>query len=101
MYKPFADYFQGYSPNDGTIDFYQRINALAQPDLVFLDYGAGRGAWFEDSDNEVLRSLRHMQRKFAEVIGADVDPIVMENRSVDRTLVIKDDRVQLQTLVLT
>lgn len=95
MYKPFDNYFQGYSPNDGTVDFYQRINALACPDRVYLDYGAGRGAWFEDSSNEFLRSLRHMQGKFAEVIGADVDPIVSENRSIDRSLMIESDRVQL------
>ncbi|MFG6500817.1 class I SAM-dependent methyltransferase [Sulfitobacter sp. 1A15106] len=95
MYRPFDKYFLSYSPNDGTIDFYQRVNALTSLDSVYLDYGAGRAAWFEDSSNNTLRRLRHMQGKFAEVIGADVDPIVMENNSVDRSLMIENDRIKI------
>lgn len=95
MYLPFANYFLGLSPNDGTIDFYQRVNALASLESVYLDYGAGRGAWFEDCSNEISCRLRNMQGKFAEVIGVDVDPVVLQNRAVDRSLIIENDRVQL------
>jgi SAM-dependent methyltransferase len=95
MYDPFARHFGGFSPNDGTIDFYFRINQLANPAAVYLDYGAGRAAWFEDSESPALRNLRLMKGKFAEVIAVDVDPVVAENRTADRTLQMQPDHVPL------
>jgi SAM-dependent methyltransferase len=97
MYLPFKDHLGGFSPNDGTIDFYLRINTLANLGAVYLDYGAGRGGWFEDGTNPSLRALRHMQGKFAEVIVADIDPVVLENRSADRTIQMQPDHVPLES----
>lgn len=95
MYRPHAMVFGGFSPNDATIDFYLRINSLARPDAVYLDYGAGRASWFEKTDNPIQHSLRDMRGKFAEVIGADIDGIVFENPAVDRAFVITNERVPL------
>lgn len=95
MYDPFVKHFGGFSPNDGTIDFYLRVNQLADPKATYLDYGAGRAAWFEENDNLALRNLRLMRGKFAEVICVDIDPVVAENRSADRTLQMNPDRVPL------
>jgi hypothetical protein len=33
----------GFSRIDSTIQFYERINSLVDPDFVLLDFGAGRG----------------------------------------------------------
>jgi hypothetical protein len=33
----------GFDRYDGSIQFYQRINALLRPDFVVMDFGAGRG----------------------------------------------------------
>lgn len=88
MYRPEQAYFGGYTPNDGTIEFYGRIKALARPDHVVLDYGAGRAAWFEDDKCEYRRQMQLFKGFVKEVIAADIDEIVMTNRSSDRNLVI-------------
>lgn len=97
MYLPNKHHFGGFSSTDGTVDFYLRINSLKNLKSIYLDYGAGRAAWFEDDHNDVRRSLRSMKGKFAEVIAADVDPVVMENNSADRCLMIEDNRIDLPT----
>lgn len=96
MYQPFKNYFVGLSPTDSTVDFYFRINALADIEGTYLDYGAGRASWFEEDPVEQRRLLRHMRGKFAEVIAADIDPVVKENRSADRTVIIQDNRLPLE-----
>ena len=37
----------GFSRNDGTVAFYQRVQALLRPDSVVIDFGAGRGQFLE------------------------------------------------------
>ena len=87
--------FCNISSGDGTVDFYFRVNALADPAATYLDYGAGRAAWYEDDKVPARRALRHMQGKFSEVIAADIDPVVMQNNSADRSLMIENDRIDL------
>jgi hypothetical protein len=36
--------FSGFSPTDGTVDFYTRIGCFIQPEFEVLDLGAGRAA---------------------------------------------------------
>lgn len=43
-YKPCANMVGGFSENDGTIDFYLRINSLIDETSVVLDLGAGRAS---------------------------------------------------------
>ena len=60
FYDPNAKKIGGYSENDGTIDFYSRINCLVNDDSIVLDFGAGRGAWAED---EILfrKNIRNLK----------------------------------------
>lgn len=80
----------GFTRFDGTVQFYTRVNALLEPDDVVLDFGAGRGAWLEDPC-EYRRQLRHLRQRVDRVIGADVDPVVAANPSVDEHVVVGPD----------
>lgn len=84
----------GYAPYDGTVEFYGRLQMLLDPDAWILDLGAGRGAWAGEDQCEWKRSLRSWRGKVSEVIGADVDPVVLENPTTDRNVLIVDGRVQ-------
>jgi len=94
-FEPYSKVFGGYSQNDGTVDFYGRINFILKPEFKVLDLGAGRAAWYEDDKNLYRKSVRLMKGKVAEVIAADVDPIVAENRAADRTVLIENGTVPL------
>lgn len=82
----------GFSRVDGNIEFYSRVNALLTPEMVVVDFGAGRGKDATDDPVEFRRNLRNLQGKAAEVIGVDVDPAVLSNPSVDRAIVALDDQ---------
>lgn len=96
MYEPGKAYFGGFLPNDGTVDFYTRVNSLAHSGAVFLDYGAGRSAWVEEDDNPIRHALRTMQGKFGKVIAADVDPVVMGNPTADQCMIITNNKLPLE-----
>lgn len=81
--------FAGFSPTDGTVDFYTRIGCFIQPEHEALDLGAGRAAWFEDDPNTCRRNIRLLKGKIAKVVAADVDPAVLLNRAADETLVLE------------
>jgi SAM-dependent methyltransferase len=79
----------GFSPLDGTIEFYGRINAFLEPGFVVVDLGAGRGGWFSDpAVSPYQRSLRLLKGRVAKVIGLDVDDAVLSNRSTDENIVV-------------
>lgn len=78
----------GFSSVDGTVQFYTRIKALLSADARVLDLGAGRGAAFHDDGIPYRKSLRELQGHCAEVIGCDVDPVVLTNPSLDRAFLI-------------
>jgi SAM-dependent methyltransferase len=84
----------GYSRVDGTVAFYQRINALIDSDSVVLDLGAGRGAWLEDPV-PLRRDLRNFKGRVARVYGIDVDPAVLTNPAVDEAKVYDGKRLPL------
>lgn len=95
-WSPASRFLGEYAPNDGSMAFYGRINTLAAPDKTVLDLGAGRAAWFEDDTCKARVQLRHLQGKFGNVVGADVDEAVLQNRSVDTCVLIRDGRVPLE-----
>ncbi len=72
----------GFSNVDGTIAFYNRVNALLIPESVVIDIGCGRGAY---SDDPVLfrRQLRILKGKCQKVIGIDVSPVGQDNPFID------------------
>ncbi len=95
-YDPFAHLPGGFSPNDGTLDFYGRINTLIRPDMVVLDLGAGRGGWFTDDAVPFRKAVRGLKGKVARLIAADVDPAVLDNPAADEKLLIKDGHVPVE-----
>ena len=78
----------GFSRVDSTVQFYERVNALVNSESVLLDFGAGRGRFHFDDAVQYRGKLRDFRGKVREVIGADVDPIVATNPSLDRALVL-------------
>ena len=73
----------GFTAYDGTVEFYSRVKALTKPDMRVVDFGAGRGAWYEDEDSQFRRDMRLLKGAVREVIGIDVDPAVLENQAID------------------
>lgn len=78
----------GFSRVDGTVQFYSRVNALAQPSAVILDFGAGRGEALMDDTVAYRRDLRSFKAKVARVIGVDPDPAVETNPGLDENHVV-------------
>ena len=39
MFDPKKQYLGNFTPNDGTIDFYLRVNLLLKPEFTVLDWG--------------------------------------------------------------
>jgi len=79
----------GYTRRDGTVEFYGRINALIQPQYNVLDFGCGRGAWLDKGEGAYTKKLRNLKGKAQKVIGADIDPVVKENTSLDEAIVLQ------------
>ena len=94
-FDPYCDMVNGYSENDGTIEFYGRIKSVLKASDVVLDIGAGRGAWADDDPCEYRKSIRNLKPKVKLLIGADVDPIVLENTSTGKNLLMKNGIVPL------
>jgi SAM-dependent methyltransferase len=81
----------GYAHVDGSIEFYLRINALLKPEMVVLDFGAGRGALLAQTNCEPLRRLVHLQGRVAKLVGVDVDDAVLDNPYLDEAHLIRPD----------
>jgi len=79
----------GFSRKDGQIEFYTRVNALVDENSRVLDFGAGRGHWAVDPMPNMSKRLRWMRGRVAEVVGTDVDPVVMTNPSLDAAHVVE------------
>jgi SAM-dependent methyltransferase len=79
----------GFSHVDSTIAFYTQINALLKPEHYLLDYGAGRGEPHLDDPVGYRTGLQRFKGKCAHVDGCDVDPVVLDNPSLDHAKVIK------------
>jgi SAM-dependent methyltransferase len=79
----------GFSRWDGTIQFYQRVQALLGLGQVVLDFGAGRGAAFYDDSSSYRKSLRDLRGDGRRIVGADVDPMVRSNPWMDESVVIE------------
>lgn len=79
----------GYTAYDGTIEFYGRIKALITPEMRVEDFGAGRGAWFEEDESQYRREMRLLRGHVTEVIGCDIDEAVLKNNAVDRSVIVR------------
>jgi ubiquinone/menaquinone biosynthesis C-methylase UbiE len=76
----------GFTSLDGSIEFYGRIKGLLDSDMTVLDFGAGRGAWFEDDSSAARKTTRLVRGSVKRVIGCDVDPAILDNRSIDEAI---------------
>lgn len=74
--------FGGFTDIDGTVVFFNRVNALLASDDVVLDVGCGRGAVAEDT-SPYRKRLRILRGRVRTVIGIDVDPAARENPTID------------------
>ena len=79
----------GFSRKDSQIEFYTRVNALVDESSRVLDVGAGRGHWAVDPMPDMSKRLRMMRGRVAEVVGTDVDPVVLTNPSLDTAQIVE------------
>ena len=89
MFDPNNKYLPAYSPNDGTIEFYNRINSLINKNSIVVDFGAGAGSWMNDKCEYRLKS-RTLKNKVGKLIGVDIDERILQNKSTDENFVIKE-----------
>src|SRR5215472_19271163 len=79
----------GFSRYDGAMNFYGFVNALLRPEMVVLDFGAGRGGGLEYTEAPYRTNYSAIRGKVAKVIGVDIDPIVKRNPTIDEAIVIE------------
>lgn len=95
-FNPSKNMVGNFTDNDGTIDFYLRVNSLVNSDSIVLDLGAGRASWFEDDLCETRKNIRLLKGKVKQVIAADVDKVVLKNKSSDKQLIIKNGKLDIE-----
>jgi SAM-dependent methyltransferase len=88
--------FGGFTRRDGTIAFYERVNALLSPNAVVLDVGCGRGEYSEDPV-AYRRDLRILSGKCARVVGVDRDPAAEANPFLDDFRILDREQWPIQT----
>lgn len=78
----------GFSRYDGTVQFYQRVQALLRTGDVVLDFGAGRGAAYYQDRSSYRKALRDLRGSGRRIVGADVDPVVTTNPWLNESVVL-------------
>jgi SAM-dependent methyltransferase len=81
----------GFDRYDGTVQFYQQVRSLLRDTSTVLDFGAGRGVSHIEDEVVYRSNLRTIKGYVREVVGADVDPVVTTNPSIDRAVIIGVD----------
>ncbi|MFQ5964067.1 MAG: class I SAM-dependent methyltransferase [Candidatus Scalinduaceae bacterium] len=66
----------------GTLKFYDWIRSLIRSDFIVLNIGAG------PTSTDKIKSLKGEVKR---VVGADIDPIVLNNKDMDEAVLIKND----------
>jgi SAM-dependent methyltransferase len=95
-FQPESQFAGGYVPEDGTIQFYQRINSLLDPSFSVLNLGAGRGSWYFVDPCKVRRDLQDIRPKTLRYIGADIDEVVLQNPVTTSNVHIENQKVPIQ-----
>lgn len=78
----------GFPRDDGTVLFYERVNALLAPGMTLLDYGSGRGRQFDVPDPGYAQKLQKFQSRVAKVIGIDVHGGIHDHPYLDERYVV-------------
>ena len=71
---------------DGTATFYDWVRELLRPDMRVLNLGAGP---------PTRDPVRRLKGEVAEVVGADIDPVVLTNDELDRGVLIESGRIPM------
>lgn len=95
-YRYQNQYLAGFSPDDGTIDFYLRVGSLISSDSVVLDLGAGRASWRDVDECDVRRSIRDLKGRAGRVVAADIDKVVLQNQASDEQVVITQNKIAFE-----
>lgn len=82
--------FAPFVLRSGRFAFYSIVATLVKADDRVIDFGAGRGQLAESSSGH-MRWLTDFRGRCAEVVGVDVDPVVLENPFVHRAYVLSAD----------
>ena len=87
----------GFPHDDGTVQFYTRVNALLFPNAVLLDYGAGRGRQSTFRMRGILRPCKCFKAKSKKLSASTCMPEIHELiRYLDEKYVIQPgERVPL------
>lgn len=93
MHKDLAG---GFSPTNGTIDFYLRVSTFLRSDSVVVDLGAGRGGWYHVEKNALIRRIRDIKPHVKTFIGVDVDPAVMTNPTTTENRIMEGNRIPVE-----
>ncbi len=72
---------------NGTLQFYGWLRKLTEPHFHVLNLGAG------PAPDDKRRSLKG---EVAELVGADIDPVVISNTELDKAVLIEDGRIPLE-----
>ena len=97
-YNPFNNLPGKFSTNDGTIDFYLRVRTFLNKKKICLDLGAGIGTWFNDKNNlEIKKNIQFIKKKVKKLYAADVDKLVLKNKSSHKNLLIKNNKIPLKS----
>lgn len=75
----------GFARNDQHVVFFTQVNALLEPHMTVLDFGAGRGSSAE-WPIPFKRRLLDLKGKCAKVVGFDVDPAIYGNPQLDEAI---------------
>lgn len=71
---------------DGTTQFYDWVRSLARPEHRVLNLGAGPAT---------KQPIRILKGEVTEIVGADIDPVVLVNEEIDRGILIDDYRLEV------
>jgi len=97
-YNPYKSLPGGFSPNDGTIDFYLRIRNYLDKKKILLDIGAGKGDWFDSSKkNKITKETQFLKNSVKKFYAADVDPQVLKNKTSHQNYLIKNHKIPLKS----
>lgn len=85
-------WLNGFTSKDVTLEFYIRVNSLIKKGDIVVNLGAGRSAFYHDDYCDIRKKIQTLRmNEPAKIIGCDIDPVVLENMSTDKNILIGDD----------